>query len=98
MSKAQKKGSDSMREAVKSLQRTVSDTIEAKEPKGDARGMRRQTLYLPPAVHEQLRHLAVRASTCFSPARVCRAGRSLRRKQREASKAIGAGGGIRAGQ
>jgi hypothetical protein len=60
MSNAPKKtpGGDSMRDAVKSLKRTVADTIAAKEPKGDARGMRRQTLYLPPAVHEQLRHLA----------------------------------------
>jgi hypothetical protein len=49
---------DSLRAAVKSLQRTVADTIAAKEPKGDSRGMRRQTLYLPPAVHEQLRQLA----------------------------------------
>ena len=59
MSKAPKKtGSESMREAVKSLKRTVADTIASEEPKGDARGMRRQTLYLPPAVHEQLRLLA----------------------------------------
>jgi hypothetical protein len=59
MSKAPKKtGSESMREAVKSLKRTVADTIASEEPKGDARGMRRQTLYLPPVVHEQLRLLA----------------------------------------
>jgi len=47
-----------MRAAVKSLQRAVADTIAEEEPKGDSRGMRRQTLYLPPAVHEQLRLLA----------------------------------------
>jgi hypothetical protein len=60
MSNAPKKtpGGDSMREAVKSLKRTVADTIASEEPKGDARGMRRQTLYLPPVVHEQLRLLA----------------------------------------
>ena len=60
MSKAPQKtsSSESMREAVKSLKRTVADTIAKTEPKGDARGMRRQTLYLPSAVHEQLRHLA----------------------------------------
>ena len=60
MSKAPSKtpGSASMRDAVKSLKRTVADTIAKTEPKGDARGMRRQTLYLPPAVHEQLRHIA----------------------------------------
>ena len=60
MSNAPKKtpGGDSMREAVKSLKRTVADTIAKTEPKGDARGMRRQTLYLPPVVHEQLRLLA----------------------------------------
>ena len=60
MSNAPKKtpGGDSMREAVKSLKRTVADTIASEEPKGDARGMWRQTLYLPPVVHEQLRLLA----------------------------------------
>ena len=60
MSKAPKNtpGSDSLREDVKSLKRTVADTIASEEPKGDARGMRRQTLYLPPVVHEQLRLLA----------------------------------------
>ena len=60
MSNAPKKtpGGDSMRDAVKSLKRTVADTIAKTEPKGDARGMRRQTLYLPPVVHEQLRLLA----------------------------------------
>jgi hypothetical protein len=47
-----------MRAAVKSLQSTVADKVASEEPKGDARGMRRQTLYLPPAVHEQLRLLA----------------------------------------
>jgi len=36
----------------------VAETIAEEEPKGDSRGMRRQTLYLPPAVHEQLRLLA----------------------------------------
>ena len=52
-----------MREAVPSLQRTVADRIAGDEPKGDARGMRRQTLYLPPAVHEQLRLLAFNRKT-----------------------------------
>jgi hypothetical protein len=47
-----------MRAAVKSLQRAVAETIAEEEPRGDSRGMRRQTLYLPPAVHEQLRLLA----------------------------------------
>ena len=47
-----------IRDAIPSLRRTVSDKIAGHEPKGDARGMRRQTLYLPPAVHEQLRQLA----------------------------------------
>ena len=49
---------DSLRTTVQSLQRTVSAKIAKAEPKGDSRGMRRQTLYLPPSVHEQLRLLA----------------------------------------
>src|SRR5271157_6000263 len=56
--KRKSQGADGMRAAVKSLQRAVTETIAEEEPKGDSRGMRRQTLYLPPAVHEQLRLLA----------------------------------------
>jgi len=52
-----------MRGAVKSLKRFVDDEVTKAEPKGDARGMRRQTLYLPPAVHEQLRLLAFNRRT-----------------------------------
>jgi hypothetical protein len=58
MSKPVKEKSPSMLAAVKSLRSTVADKIAIGEPKGDSRGMRRQTLYLPPAVHEQLRLLA----------------------------------------
>jgi hypothetical protein len=47
-----------LRTAVKSLRGAVAESIAREEPKGDGRGMRRQTLYLPPAVHEQLRLLA----------------------------------------
>jgi hypothetical protein len=52
-----------MRATVKSLQSTVVEATAKEEPKGDSRGMRRQTLYLPPAVHEQLRLLAFTRKT-----------------------------------
>ncbi|MGA7328485.1 MAG: ribbon-helix-helix domain-containing protein [Rhodomicrobium sp.] len=46
------------RSVVRSLKRTVAEEVAKVEPKGDPRGMIRQTLYLPPAVHDQLRLLA----------------------------------------
>jgi hypothetical protein len=59
----EKSPSPSIRDAVKSLQSAVKERIAAAEPKGDPRGMRKQTLYLPPAVHEQLRLLAFTRKT-----------------------------------
>jgi hypothetical protein len=56
--KPQKSPNDRLHKTIQSLKRTVTEEVAKVEPKGDPRGMIRQTIYLPPAVHEQLRSLA----------------------------------------